>query len=214
MHILLYHHVCVPYKAPGSRSCSPPPSVLNIIWYRKGTQWNFNEIIVMTHIHIYLLIHMIIVQSLSHVQLFGPHGLHHTRLPCPSLSPWVCSNSCPLSWWCHPTISSSVAPFYSSPQSFQHQSFPISWLFASSSQSIGASASFLPMNIQRLTGLIFLLSKGLSSVFSSTTVWKCQFFGAQPSLWFNSHIHITICREQDYHWSINYDNFWKRIIIK
>ena len=143
-----------------------------------------------------------------------PHGLHHTRLPCPSLSPRVCSNSCPLSWWCHPTISSSVAPFYSSPQSFQHQSFPISWLFASSSQSIGASTSFLPMNIQRLTGLIFLLSNGLSSVFSSTTVWKHQFFGAQPSLWFNSHIHITIWREQDYHWSINYDNFWKKNYYK
>ena len=143
-----------------------------------------------------------------------PHGLHHTRLPCPSLSPRVCSNSCPLSWWCHPTVSSSVGPFYSSPQSFQHQSFPISWLFASSSQSIGASTSFLPMNIQRLTGLLFLLSNGLSSVFSSTTVWKHQFFGAQPSLWFNSHIHITIWREQDYHWSINYDNFWKKNYYK
>ena len=81
----------------------------------------------------------------------------------------------------------------------QHQSFPISWLFASSSQSIGASASFLPMNIQRLTGLIFLLFKGLSSVFSSTTTWKRQFFGVQPSLWSNSHIHITIWREHDYH---------------
>ena len=81
----------------------------------------------------------------------------------------------------------------------QHQSFPISWFFASSSQSIGASASFLPMNIQKLTGLISLLFKGLSSVFSSTTTWKHQFLGVQPSLWSNSHIHITIWREHDYH---------------
>ena len=71
-----------------------------------------------------------------------PHGLQYARLPCPSLSPGVCLNSCPLSWWCHPTISSSVVPFFSCPQSFPpSESFPMSWLFASCGQSIGASAS-------------------------------------------------------------------------
>ena len=123
------------------------------------------------------------------------HGLQHARLPCPSLSPEVCSNSCSVSQWCHPTISSSVALFSSCPQSFPaSRSFPVSWLFALSGRSIGASAtvSVLPMNIQGwfplgLTNLISLLSKRLSRVFSSTTIWKCQFFGAQPSLWSNSH---------------------------
>ena len=99
-----------------------------------------------------------------------PHGLQHARFPCPSLSLGVCSNSCPLSWWCHPTVSSSDAPFSSCPAL---GCFPVSQLFASGGQSIGASASVLPVNIQgwvplRLTGLISLLSKGLSRVFSST----------------------------------------------
>ena len=96
------------------------------------------------------------------------HGLQHARLPCPSLSPKVCSNSCPRSRWCHPTISSSVAPFFSCPQSFPSPgSFPVSQIFPSGGQSTGASASasVLPMNIQGwfhwgLTGLISLLSKG------------------------------------------------------
>ena len=108
-----------------------------------------------------------------------------------------CSNSCPLSQWCHPTISSSFTLFSSHLQSFQASgSFLMSQLLASSGQSIGVSAStlVLPMNIQgwfplRWTGLISLLFKGLSRVCSSTTVWKRQFFGAQLSLWFNSHIH-------------------------
>ena len=116
-----------------------------------------------------------------------PHGLQYARLPCPSLSPSVCANSCPLSWWCHPIISSSV-PLFSCRQSFPASgSFPVSWLFTSGDQSIGtlASASVLPMNIQGwfplgLTGLISLQSNGLSNVFSSTTVH--QFFSAQPSL--------------------------------
>ena len=89
------------------------------------------------------------------------HELQHTRLPCPSLSPWVCSNLCPLSWWCHPTISSSVTTFSSCLQSFPALgSFPMSRLFALGDQSIGAStsATVLPMNIQScflgLTGLI------------------------------------------------------------
>ena len=121
----------------------------------------------------------------------------HTRPPCPSLFSGVCSNSRPLSRWCYPTISSSVTLFSSCPQSFPESgSFSMSGLFSSGGQSIGASASasVLPMNIQgwfplELTALISLLSKGLSRVFSSATVWKYQFFGAQPSLWSNSHIH-------------------------
>ena len=125
-----------------------------------------------------------------------PHELQHTRLFCPSLFPWACSNWCPLSQWCHPTISSSVTPFSSCPRSFPASgSFPVSQLFASSGWNIGASASalVLPMNIQcpfplGLTGLISLLSTGLSWVFFSTTVWKHHFFSSQPSLWSNSHV--------------------------
>ena len=118
-----------------------------------------------------------------------PHGLQHTRPPCPSLSsPRVYSNSWPLSRWCHPTISSSVDPFSSHLQSFPASgSFPMSQFFTSCSQSIGASASVLPMNIQDWfplgwTGWIALQSKGLSRVFSNTTVQKHQFFGAQLCL--------------------------------
>ena len=106
-----------------------------------------------------------------------PHRLQHTRLPCPSPSPGVCSNSCPLNQWCHPTISSSVTPFSSYPQSFPASgSFPVSQLFTSGGQSIGAAAltSVLPMNIQDwfplgLTGLISFLSRGLSGVFSNSS---------------------------------------------
>ena len=103
-----------------------------------------------------------------------PYGRQHTRLPCPSQSPRVCTNPCPLSQWCHPTISSSVTPFSSCPQSFpQPGSFPMSQLFTSGDCSIGASATVLPKNIQGwfplgLTGLISLQPKGLSRVFSST----------------------------------------------
>ena len=118
-----------------------------------------------------------------------PHGLQHSRLHCPSLSPEDCSYSNPLSQWCHPTISPSVALFSSWPQSFPASgSFLMSWLFIWGGQSIGASvsASVLLMNIQDwfplgLTGLISLLSKGPSRVFSNTTVQKHQFFGAQLS---------------------------------
>ena len=128
-----------------------------------------------------------------------PHGLQHARLPCPLISPRVCSNSCPLSQWCHPIISSSVTHF-SCHQSFPASgSFPVSQLFTSGGQSIGTLvlASVLPMNIQdwfllELTGLISLLSKGLSRVFSNTTVWKHQFFSTQPSLWSNSHVYTWI----------------------
>ena len=119
-----------------------------------------------------------------------PHGLQHTRLPCPSPTPGAYLNSCPLSRWCHPTISSSVVPFSSCLQSFPASgSFPVSEFFPSGGQSIGvsASASVLPKNIQgwfpsEWTGWISLLSKGLTRVFSNTTVQKHQFFGAQLSL--------------------------------
>ena len=117
------------------------------------------------------------------------HGLQHARLPCPSATPRACSNSCPLSQWSHPAISSSIVPF-SCPQSFlASASFQMSQLFASGGQSTGVSAStsVLPMNIQDWfplgwTGWISLQSKGLSRVFSNTTVQKHQFFSAQLSL--------------------------------
>ena len=119
-----------------------------------------------------------------------PHGLQHTRPPCPSPTPGVYSHSCPLSQWCHPTISSSVIPFSSCLQSFLASgSFQMSQFYASFGQSIGVSASVsvLPMNIQDWsplgwTGWISLQSKGLSRVFSDTTVQKHQFFSAQLSL--------------------------------
>ena len=118
-----------------------------------------------------------------------PHGLQQARPPCPSPTPGVYSDSCPLSQWCHPTISSSVVPFSSCPQSFPASgSFPISQLFTSGGQSIGVSAStsVLPMNIQDWFPLgwteISLQAKGLSRVFSNTTVQKHQFFGTQLSL--------------------------------
>ena len=128
-------------------------------------------------------------------EFFWPHGLQHARLPCPSSSPGACSNSRPSSWWCHPTILSSVISFSSHLQSFPASgTFSMSQLFASGGQSIGASASasVLPMNIQdwfplELTGWISLQSKGLSRVFCSTTFWKHQFFRTQPSLRSNSH---------------------------
>ena len=141
------------------------------------------------------VIFAVVVQALSHDQLFATRELPHARLLCPSLSPRVCSNSCSLSWWCiqpsHPLASLSPPGLNLS----QHQVFfPMSRLFTSGSHSIGASASVLPMNIQDwfplgLTSLISLQSEGLSGVFSSTTIWKHQFFGTLPSLWSNSHNH-------------------------
>ena len=126
-----------------------------------------------------------------------PHESQHTRPPCPSPTPRVYSNSCPSSWWWKPAISSSVIPFSSCPQSLPTSgSFPISQLFTWGGQSTGvsASASVLPMNTQGWsplgwTGWISLQSKGLSRVFSNTTVQKHQFFGAQLSSQSNSHIH-------------------------
>ena len=143
---------------------------------------------------------IVIIQSLSHVWLFGPHGLQHARLPCSSPSPGACSDSCSLNQWCHPTILSSVIPFSSCLQSCPaSRSFPMNQLFTSGGQSIGvsASASVLPMNIQDwfplgMTGLISLLSNGLSRVSSNTTVQQYQFFSAQLSLWSNSPIHTWL----------------------
>ena len=133
----------------------------------------------------------------SHQVLSGslrPHGLQHAKLPCPLQSPGVYPSSCTSHQWCHPTISFSVTPFSFCLQSFLASgSFPISQLFPSGGTRVGASVSVLPMNSQGwfplgLTGLISLLSKGLSRVFSSTTVQRHQFSAAQPSLWSNSHV--------------------------
>ena len=129
-----------------------------------------------------LFIHSVVSDSL------WPHRLQHARLPCPSPSSWVWSNSCPLSQWGSLTISSSVIPFSFCPQSFPASgSFPVSQFFTSCGQSIraSASASVPAMNIQGwfplgLTGLISFQSKGLSRIFSSTTIQKHQFFGARP----------------------------------
>ena len=126
-----------------------------------------------------------------------PHGLQHTRPPCPSSAPRIYSDSCPLSWWCHPTISSSVVPFSSCSEYFPASgSFPMIQLFAWGGQSIGVSvsASVLPVNTQDWSPLgwtsgISLQSKGLSRVFSNTAVQKHQFFSAQLSSQSNSHIH-------------------------
>ena len=128
------------------------------------------------------------------------HKPQHARPPCPLPTPRVYPNPCPLSQWCHPTISSSVVPFSSCPQSFPASgSFQMSQLFASGGQSIGVSAStsVLPMNTQDWsplgwTGWISLQSKGFSRVFSSTTVQKHQFFSTQLSLWSNTHIHTWL----------------------
>ena len=123
-------------------------------------------------------------------------------------SPRVCSNLCPLSRWCYLTISSSAAPLSFCFQSFPTlESFQTSWLFTSAGQNIGASASagVLPMNIWDwfpllLTDLISLLSKELSKIFSSTAVWKYQFFGTQSSLWSISHIHTGQNRTKLPYW--------------
>ena len=133
-----------------------------------------------------------------------PHESQHARPPCPSPTPGVYPNSCAWSRWCHPAISSSVVPFSSCPQSLPASgSFSMSQLFTSSGQSIGvsASASVLALNTQgwspsEWTGWISLQSKGLSRVFSNTTVQKHQYFGAQLSSQSNSHIHTWPVEKQ------------------
>ena len=141
----------------------------------------------------------------------------HHQLPVLTqthVPPGAYSNSCPSSWWCHPTISSSVVPFSSCPQSFPASgSFPMSQFITSGSQSIGvsASASVLPMNIQYwfplgLTGWISLQSKGLSRIFSNTIVQKHQYFGAQLSLWSNCQLQAWGHKESDTAWWLNNNN--------
>jgi len=146
----------------------------------------------------FIVTHFLICSVVSNS--LGPHGLQHMRPPCPSPTPGVYPNSCSLSQWCHPTISSSVIPFSSCLQSFPASgSFLMSQLFATGGHSFGASASasVFPMNIQGwfplgLTDFISFQSKGLSRVSSSTTVQKHQFFSAQLSLWYNTHIHTWL----------------------
>ena len=136
------------------------------------------------------------VQSLICSNYLWPHESQHNRPPCPSPTPGVNSDSSPSSQWCHPAISSSVVPFSSCPQSLPaSKSFPMSQIFTWGGQSTGVSAlpSFFPKKSQgwssEWTGWISLQFKGLSRVFSNTTVQKHQFFGAQPSSQSNSHIH-------------------------
>ena len=139
----------------------------------------------------------------SHSVMFDslwPHEPKHARPSCPSPTPGVHPNTCPSSWWCHPTISSSVDPFSSHLQLFSASgSFQMSQFFPTGAQSIGVSAlaSVLPMNTEEWSPLwwtdwISLQSKGLSRVFSNTTVQKHQFFGSQLSLQSNSHIHTWL----------------------
>ena len=133
-----------------------------------------------------------------------PPRLQHIRLPCPSPVPGVYSNSCPLSRWCHPAISSSVVSFFWLQFCPASGSFLMSQLFTSGGQSIAASTSVLPMNIQGwfplgLTGLISLLSKELSRVFSNATVQNHQFFSAQLSLRSNSRIHTWLLEKHSFH---------------
>ena len=145
-----------------------------------------------------------------------PHWLQHARLPCLSPTPRACSNSCPLSQWRHPTISSSVVPFSSCLQSFPASgSFPMSQFFAWGGQSIGVSgsASVLPVNIQDWfplgwTGWISLQSKGLSAVFSNTTVPKRQLFSAQISY------SLTLTSIYDYGKNRSFDNGFVRMVCQ
>ena len=154
-----------------------------MVWYFRDCHWNSIQ-----------LSCSVVSDSLQ------PHGLQHARPPSPSPTPRVYSNSCPLSWWCHPGISSSVIPFSSRLQSFPASgSFQMSKFLAPGGRSIGVSvsASILPMSIQDWfplgwTSWMSLQSKGLSRVFSSTTVQKHQLFYAQLSLLFNSHIHTWL----------------------
>ena len=149
-----------------------------------------------SYVYVYALILLLFSHSVVSDSL-RPHELQHARPPCPSPTPGVHPNPCPLSWWCNPTISSSVIPFSSCPQSFPASgSFPMSQLFALGGQSIGVSASVsvLPMNTQdwsplEWTGWISLQSKRLSRVFSNIAVQKHQFFCAQLSSQSNFHIH-------------------------
>ena len=176
---------CSPQKEKNEWSASSSFLQINKHTVRVKTQCPFSGIIIL------LFSCSVVSNSLR------PHELQHARPPCPSTTPRVHPNSFPLSRWCHPAISSSVIPFSSCPQSLPaSESFPVSQLFAWGGQSIGVSAPalVLPKNIQdwsplEWTGWISLQSKGLSRVFSNTTVQKHQFLCAQLSSQSNSHIH-------------------------
>ena len=158
-------------------------------WQQSQCHWASEPVPIAAHVQTVQFSHSVVSDSLR------PHGLQHVRPPCLSPTPGVYSNTCPLSQWCHPTISSSVVPF-SCLQSFPASgSFPISQFFASRGRSIGvsASASDLPMNIQDwfplgLTDLISLQSKGLSRFYSNTTVQKCQFIAD----WINNYLYKVL----------------------
>ena len=171
----------------------PPPPVVEA---QSPNHWTTRNI---PNYSVYNLCCCSVAQSCPTLQL---HGLQHSRLPCPSPSPRVCSDPYPLSQWCHPTIASSVTPFSSCPKSLPASgSFPMSglfairwlkhWSFTFSISPPNEYSGLISFRIDCLTVWISLLSKRLSGVFSSTTVQKHQFFGATPSLWSNSHIHKT-----------------------
>jgi len=175
------------------------------IYISTNSAWEFSFLYILANIsyfHVFLIITIlqVVVQSLSLVWLFVTPwtAAHQASLSITNSQSLL--NSCPSSRWCHPTISSFVVPFSFCLQSFPASgSFPITQLFLSGGQSIGASASgsVFPVNIKdwfplRLTGLLSLLSKGLSRVFSSTTDWRHQFFSAQLFLTSISHIHTWL----------------------
>ena len=193
------HNVTKPCMGERSIQLQDRPmdlSIRSVYWYgfrfyivSKMNFYNYLEKIINIYFRSFQFSHSVMSDSLR------PHESQHPRPPCPSPTPRVHPNSCASSRWCHPAISSSVVPF-SCPQCLPASgSFPMSQLFAWGSQSIGvtASASIIPMNTQDWplgwTGWISLQSKGLSRVFSSTTLQKYQFFGTQHSSQSNSHTH-------------------------
>ena len=182
------------------------------IYISTNSAWEFSFLYILANIsyfHVFLIITIlqVVVQSLSHVWLFVTPWTAAHQAPLSITNSQSLLNSCPSSRWCHPTISSFVVPFSFCLQSFPTSgSFSITQLFLSGGQSIGASASgsVFPVNIKdwfplRLTGLLSLLSKGLSRVFSSTTDWRHQFFSAQIFLTSISHIHTWLL-EKPYLW--------------
>ena len=190
------HSSVLAWRIPGM---AEPGGLPSMGLHRVGRDWH-DLAAAAFKIMIILFIVVLVVQLLSCVRFFATPWTAARQASLAFTISGVCSNSHPLSQWCHPAISSSVIPFSSCLWSFPASgSFLMSWLFSSGDQSIGASASalVLPMNIQDwfplgLTSLISLQSKGLSRVFSNTTVQKHQFLGAQLSLWFYSHIHTWL----------------------